>query len=582
MDSIQVRNWNVSSAEPRSVWTVSVLSISGSEKQTGSSESRLDYWYLASVARGVVIAFAATLGLGFNSFIVFAVLANRKLRGKVVNVLHCHLAAVDIVWCIVLLPFPAVSWLYGWWDELCDAYALGRTLMTHATVWTIASLGWDKYRTIASPMRHSPTAELLPVSACLGAIWIAGLLTGAFPFLLCAASSSLPTGVTDSIPAGNHTEHVPRTCSGYFYDARTGLCSASLDQSRVAWYSFFLSVETFCLPLVFLAYCYCHIFRIARWQKKRIAVMAAMVRVITLSVGVPITHENACRTSNQVSTRSRKALRTVCVFLGAFLLCYAPYGVTSFAGSLYGSRLHPLPVALADLLLMTSPTVNAVVYGVRNRMLQQSFRNCVRRKCAQYALKFPGLQDTLLRRFGSPEPNTDQIRCAPEPKGCRLKYPDNGKCSPQWVVAEGARIYRDDGPHTDTLSSKIDDIRNSEENLKRDQVFVEGTSPASDLRYPATVVKNEAGCREEGVREMTGIQNTQPKEQTRCQNGLNIHLRPASKKIVSYENFNVRGGFGVTWKFDERRGSVIEGRGRLVVGADVHNARKASELTVAV
>lgn len=580
MESILVRNWNVSCAEPRTVWTVSVLSISGPEKQTGSSESRLDYWHLASVARGVVIAAAATLGLGFNSFIVFAVLANRKLRGKVVNVLHCHLAAVDIVWCVVLLPFPAVSGWYGWWDELCDAYSLVRTLMTHTTVWTIASLGWDKYRTIASPMRHSPTAELLPMSACLGTIWVSGLLIAAFPFLFCATNSSLPSTETDSVPEGNLTDRIPRTCSGYFFDARTGSCSASLDESGVAWYTLFVSVQTFCLPLVFLAYCYCHIFRIARWQKKRIAVMAAMVRVITLSVGVPITHENARHTSNQVSTRSRKALRTVCVFLGAFLFCYAPYGVTSFAGSLYGDRLHPLPVALADLLLMTSPTVNAVVYGVRNRMLQQSFRNCVRRKCAQYAIKFPSLQDTLQRRFNSPEPTADQIRCAPEPKDCGHKYPDG----PQWVEAEGERTSRDDGGHSEISTSRID-IRTSEENLKRDKFFIAGPSSTSDLRPDSSrVVRNEDVYLEVASQKTHLPDTTKPRGQLRGQNGLNNRPRPASKQIISYEDFNVKGGIGVTWKFIGRRGSVTGSRGRLVVvGADVHSARKTSEqLTVAV
>lgn len=416
---------NASFAEERTAWTISVATVSGTTVDAaapGNCSSMMmpatpDRWSsVVGAARGLAVVAVAAVGLGLNSFVLFAIVADRKLRGKVMHVLICHLAAVDVLWCVLLLVFETVSGIVGCrWGEsvLClRVYGFCRTVVCHATVWTIASLSWDKYRTIASPMSHSPTARLLPVSVCLGLIWIVGALVGVFPFLFCGDNDAVQRGGEspsndDSLfhtfnNSTGFTIAPPVGCRWYLsdYGGRGNACRRpSSDQSGLSWYPLFLSIDTFVLPLALLVYCYCHIFRIARWQRKRIAVMTAMVRVITLSVGVPITHENARKTSNQVTTRGRKALRTVCTFLGAFLFCYAADGAASLVGTFY--RLDPLPVALADMTLMTSPTVNALIYGLRNRTLKQSFRNCVRRKCAQYAVKFPGLHDVILRHFGS-------------------------------------------------------------------------------------------------------------------------------------------------------------------------------------
>ena len=327
---------------------------SDSVPEVGNDVTFSDY------ALGATLTVLITFGTLFNCFVLVSIFPNRKLRCKVVNVLCCHLAIVGIIWCVVILPVGVATSFLGRWpsnDSGCNVFGFVQTLVVQLTVWTIVTLSWDKYRTIVSPLHHSTIAECFPMVICLGVIWTVSTFTAAFPLVFC---------------------------TGFQYDVRTASCSRvrSAEGSRIAqWYSIALLFQTFYLPLIVLVYCYCHIFRIARWQNKRIVVMAAMVRVITLSVGVPITRDQAQKTTRQVTSRDRKASRTVCTFLGAFIVCFAPYGLTDLVDILaFSTQMHRLPVAIANLLLMASPTINAFIYGVRNRTLKESFRSYVRRK----------------------------------------------------------------------------------------------------------------------------------------------------------------------------------------------------------
>jgi len=134
---------------------------------------------LVNTLRGIVVSIAATSGFVFNVFILLSVVPNRKLRGKVVNVLHCHLVFVNAIWCTALLPVSAAASFLGRWPfaeqrsleaegamgrvhavgqyvnvgwpdgkneggqdggVLCGVYGLVRTAIIHSTVWTIGNL----------------------------------------------------------------------------------------------------------------------------------------------------------------------------------------------------------------------------------------------------------------------------------------------------------------------------------------------------------------------------------------------------------------------------------------------------------
>jgi len=259
-------------------------------------------------------------------------------------------------------------------------------------MWTIALLGWNKYRTISTPMQHVSSAIYRRrVAAILLPTWATGLTLACVPLI----SGS---GV-----------------GRYGYGSATAACvfepslTTDGDSPTVASivYSVAVTLFGFLLPVAVTAHSYFRIYTIARWHRKRIALMSAVVHVITLSVGVPMSGHGLQEMTQQAGNRSppaaasaaaaadqcwdRKTSRNVLGFVVAIVLCYAPhYALVASApavrrstypshSSSPSSSQFPVPVeALAAIVMMASPAINGFIYGVRNRAMIRSFRSFIR------------------------------------------------------------------------------------------------------------------------------------------------------------------------------------------------------------
>lgn len=149
------------------------------------------------------------------------------------------------------------------------------------------------------------------------------------------------------------------------------------------------------------AHSYFRIYNIARWHRKRIALMSAVVQVITLSVGVPMSGQALPEVAQQTGNRSpsaanadqcwdRKTSRNVLGFVAAMVFCYAPHYALIVSAPAVRRSTHPpysgsssvrFPVALealAGIVMMASPAINGFIYGVRNRAMIRSFRSFIR------------------------------------------------------------------------------------------------------------------------------------------------------------------------------------------------------------
>jgi len=340
-----------------------------------------------NVVEGVLFTVIAVVGFLVNVFIVVAVLASRKLRRRVADVLCCHLAAVGIAWCALLLPANVTAAFAGGWPlratgndgGLCGGHGYAQAVLLHIAVWTIAMLGWNKYRTISVPMQHVSSAIYRQrVAAILIPTWATGLTLGAAPLV----SGS---GV-----------------GRYGYGRATATCALEPSPTVASVvYSVAVALVGFLLPVGVAAHSYLRIYSIARWHRKRIALMSAVVHVITLSVGVPMSGHALPEVTQATGNRSpptaaeqcwdRKTSRNVLGFVAAMILCYAPHYVivvsapvvhrsTDQSYSSSSSSLQfPVPVeALASIVMMASPVVNGFIYGVRNRAMIRSFRSFIR------------------------------------------------------------------------------------------------------------------------------------------------------------------------------------------------------------
>ena len=360
--------------------------------QTG--RQTVDDW---SFAEGALLAVVGVVGFLVNLFIVAAILSSRQLRRRVTDVLCCHLALVGIVWCVLLLPVNVVAAFTGGWPLrdvggsdlggggglLCHAHGYAQATLVHVMVWTIAAVGWNKYRTITTPLRYASAVNWQRIAAVLFPTWATALMLACVPLISGSGVGSYGYG---------------RAVASCVYESSL----ATDDGSPIVASIVYLAATTFfgfLLPIGVTTHAYFRIYHIARWHRKRIAVMSAVVHVITISVGVPMSGQglpevsrqavNASRSdSADVRCRERKTSRNVLAFVVALVLCYAPHyaliAVTpvlrrSAYSSASASLQFPVPVeALSEIAVLASPVVNGFIYGVRNRAMIRSFRSFIR------------------------------------------------------------------------------------------------------------------------------------------------------------------------------------------------------------
>ena len=355
------------------------------------------------VVEGALLLVVAVIGIFVNLFIVAAILSSRRLRRRVTDVLCCHLALVGIVWCALLLPVNVTAAFAGGWPlraagsdrGFCDVHGYAQATLTHVMVWTIATLGWNKYRTITVPLQRVSTVTRQRMAAILLPTWATGLTLACIPLISSSGAGSYGYG------------HVIVAC---VYEPSLTVNNDGPTVASIV-YSVATTVLGFLLPVGVTAHSYFRIYNIARWHRKRIAVMSAVVHVITLSVGVPMAGQGLPEMSqqagdrsppagepaeeqvaNQAATRSRdrKTSRNVLAFVVALVLCYAPHYTllavspvisrsTYSPFSSFSSLQFSVPVEiLSGIIVLASPAVNGFVYGVRNRAMIRSFRRFIR------------------------------------------------------------------------------------------------------------------------------------------------------------------------------------------------------------
>lgn len=345
------------------------LWLSKNASKEGGVAQELNDTNIMFLVRGMCLLLFTALGAMLNVFMLVAIIPNRRLR-TVRNILLVHLAGVGLAMCILITLYSAVVNLEGEWlggTEVCYAYGFVQCVLTTLSVWTIAALSWDKYQTIASPLHHSVTARLPKMATMFGALWTVAIIL------------SLPPTIWSA---------------GFNFHSVIGVCSLGIQDNHKRWYSLIYVFVSFYVPLFVMAYSYIHIFRIARTQSSRIA--ATMLRMTSV-IQAPVTSGSP----SSYSVKGRKAMNTILQLLGSFVLSYIPYSVVILIETCIGYRgINHIIMAVVVTIFQAAPITNALVYGLRNKILRSSFRRYIKRNVqhACYKDRRRGSVKSLSRR----------------------------------------------------------------------------------------------------------------------------------------------------------------------------------------
>ena len=172
---------------------------------------------------------------------------------------------------------------------------------------------------------------------------------------------------------------------------------------------------------------------IASYQRHRIA---SAIYEATLSAQVAITHQKNpffmpnflnqpffyhTRTNpNELKRKSQKALVAVIELVSSTVVVYCPYYIFVVWYGFYmkSKSLEPdwksstdilsIPTEVVQFLMLCSPTVNAILYGVKNKQIQMSIKNFWRKQKTRIELHYE-IQARTPSTCGSRRPSITDI-----------------------------------------------------------------------------------------------------------------------------------------------------------------------------
>lgn len=235
----------------------------------------------------VVYSLVFLLGLGGNLFVLGYFLRTKSATAPA-NVFLVNLATLDLLF-VLTLPFRITyharhnDWTFG--EALCKITGCLFFANLYGSSLFLACICLERYVAVVHPLKHLQFRQLrYRLVAALG-VWL--VLIAAILFLALRGSLTSP-----------------------FADGRTACLenfSSSSWKGRISGISIFAAVVGFLLPLLLIGVCY----PLIAWR-------------LVASPGL------------QASSRAgrRKALRTVLVVLGVFLVCFAPYHIVQLVHTL--------------------------------------------------------------------------------------------------------------------------------------------------------------------------------------------------------------------------------------------------------
>ncbi|XP_066480851.1 lysophosphatidic acid receptor 6-like [Tiliqua scincoides] len=274
MDLAQLPSWNSSALPP--VWN-------GSSSLSNCSESA-DFQYLLFP---VVYSLVFVLGLAGNLFVLVYFLRTRSATAPA-NVFLVNLATIDLLF-VLTLPFRITyhalhnDWVFG--ETLCKITGCLFFANLYGSSLFLTCICLERYVAVVHPLRHLQFRQLRYRVVAAVVVW--AVLVGAILYL------ALRGPLTSPFPDGR-TACLENFSSGSW-------------KGRISSVSIFAAVVGFLLPLVLIGVCY----SLIAWR---------------------LLASPAMQPGSQAA--KRKALRTVLVVLGVFLVCFAPYHLVQLVHTL--------------------------------------------------------------------------------------------------------------------------------------------------------------------------------------------------------------------------------------------------------
>uniref|UniRef100_A0A8C4QKL5 Beta-2 adrenergic receptor n=1 Tax=Eptatretus burgeri TaxID=7764 RepID=A0A8C4QKL5_EPTBU len=312
----------------------------------------------------VIFSFFTIITIGGNILVIAALTYSRHLMKGVTNTFICSLACADLLIGLVVMPFTAVQLVEGTWHygrHVCNfRYSIDVTSVT-ASINSLFAIAVDRYIAITMPLHYQNRLNQSRAIIFIITIWMASAIISVFPI-------NLGWGRSKTTEAQACFEN-PKCCS--FLATKT--------------YAVASVVLAFYLPAAGMIFVYSRVLKEANRQAQKLNQSGTSFNKTDVKLH---TSENG-RNVVGISKSERRALKTLSIIMGVFILCWLPFSILqplqAFCRSCISDKQFYIWIWVGYINSMCNP----VLYSRNPEFMALAFVSIYKRNSTKHLVVMP-------------------------------------------------------------------------------------------------------------------------------------------------------------------------------------------------
>ncbi|XP_074847813.1 G-protein coupled receptor 78 [Carettochelys insculpta] len=309
---------------------------------------------LAGGLLALFLVLVLVVSLLSNLLVLLCFVYSTEIRKQVPGIFLVNLSFCNLLLTLLNMPFTLLGILrhqppFG--DCLCKAVGFLETFLTSNTMLSMAALSIDKWIAVVFPLSYTSKMRYKDAVILMSYSWVHSLI---FPLV-----SLFFSWVDYSNVYASCTLHL----------------SEETERRRFTVFTIVFHTTSFMLSLMILCFTYLKVLKVARFHCKRIDIITMQTLVLLVDIHPSVKQ----RCLNEQKRRRQRATKKISIFIGSFVICFAPYIITRLIELLPFVTINYYWGIVSKCLTYSKAASDPFVYSLLRQQYKKVMINIVNR-----------------------------------------------------------------------------------------------------------------------------------------------------------------------------------------------------------